>query len=623
MTTQTEISSSTGLKKRISPHGSLVALSTMKDEGPYIVEWVAHHLALGFTEIMVYTNDCSDGTDLILKRLEALNIGVHHRENIIPEGMKPHPSMLKASAKEDLIINSDWLLVLDADEFMSINHPSGTLDGLVGDLNTMGADAMVITWRIFGSSNIRDWSRAPITEQFTWAAPQFWNKGWGTKTMLRFDPKYLRLGMHRPIIKSQHRETDYPDSVLWVNGSGRPTEDWFKIRGWRSIRRTLGYDWAQMNHYAIKSMDAFSLRKYRGNANLKKDKYNDQYWALQDRNEVQDFSIQRHQEAMKEVMQKLLSDPEVARLHDAAHSHAENVLAGYKKQDAYQEYVAQLVEAGKIPISEVVAKPPKARDPAKIAAVQAKIEKRRNALPKGERRTPAPVGWGAPGVSPYVLGSIDLSNDIALEVVENQGIKLKVDPRVYTPLALEAIQNGKFERQHARKIGGLTSDCQRLLNICAGMGFVGLKAGLSNPTLHIMNHDDRSILVELGRAIRNEQFPDEKHRIQYTEQPLRAPDCTENHYTGLMDLIRKFRPDALRLPPDALKAEGFAADAPGSVALQSLKLIIFPFLDPMQIDQTRKDYSEILTAHGFSEDPDAVYSGSVCYRKSAQTTGTV
>ena len=298
MNSVSHIQGTATLKRRTSPHGSLVALSTMKDEGPYVVEWVAHHLALGFTDILVYTNDCSDGTDTILKRLEALDIGVHHRDNVIPEGMKPHPSMLKSAVGEDLVINSDWLLVLDADEFMSINHPSGNLDGLVADLNAIDAHAMVITWRIFGSSGIRDWSREPITKQFTWAAPQFWNKGWGTKTLLRFDPKYLRLGMHRPIIKKHFRDSAYPDSVLWVNGSGQPLEDWFKMRGWRSIRRTLGYDWAQMNHYAIKSMDAYSLRKYRGNANLKKDKYNSDYWALQDRNEVQDLSIQRHQDGM-------------------------------------------------------------------------------------------------------------------------------------------------------------------------------------------------------------------------------------------------------------------------------------------------------------------------------------
>ena len=42
--------------RQTSPHGSLVALSTMKDEGPTVVEWVAHHLAVGFTELMVYTN---------------------------------------------------------------------------------------------------------------------------------------------------------------------------------------------------------------------------------------------------------------------------------------------------------------------------------------------------------------------------------------------------------------------------------------------------------------------------------------------------------------------------------------------------------------------------------------
>ena len=90
-------------KRQTSPHGNLMALSTMKDEGPYVVEWVAHHLAIGFTQVMVYTNDCSDGTDTILKRLEALDIGVYHRENVIPEGMKPHPSMLKLAADEELV----------------------------------------------------------------------------------------------------------------------------------------------------------------------------------------------------------------------------------------------------------------------------------------------------------------------------------------------------------------------------------------------------------------------------------------------------------------------------------------------------------------------------------------
>jgi hypothetical protein len=588
----------------------------MKDEGPYVVEWVAHHLALGFTELMVYTNDCSDGTDAILKRLEALDIGVHHRDNVIPEGMKPHPSMLKAAGREDLIINSDWVLVLDADEFLSINHPSGTLDGLVADLNALGAHAMVITWRIFGSSGIRDWSRDPITQQFTWAAPAFWNKGWGTKTLLRYDPKYLRLGMHRPIIKSQYRETDYPDTQFWVNGSGRPMEEWFKFRGWRSIRRTLGYDWAQMNHYAIKSMDAFSLRKYRGNANLKKDKYNADYWALQDRNEVQDLSIQRHRPAQAEIMAKLLADPEIARLHAAAHASAEARLAAYREEPSYHDYVAQLVEASKIPVTEVVAKPPKPRDPAKVAAVQTQIEKRRNALPKEKRRTPAPVGWGAPGVSPYLPGEIDLSNEIALEHVDNQGIRLPVDPRVFTPIAMEAIQAGKFERQHARRIGGLTEPYARLLNLAAGIGFVGLKAHTVNGGLAVLNQEARPLLAKLGQAILAEQFPEAKDMVTYTGEGLRTAGDPPDSYPGLAALLARFDPDVLRLPADAVSAAGFGRHVLGQGG-SALRLVIFPFLDPSEMQTIRTGFGPVLTANGFSEDPEAVSAGSVCYRRDA------
>jgi hypothetical protein len=49
------------LKPR-SRHGTVMAVSMMKDEAPYLLEWVAHHLAVGFTDIVVYTNDCTDGT---------------------------------------------------------------------------------------------------------------------------------------------------------------------------------------------------------------------------------------------------------------------------------------------------------------------------------------------------------------------------------------------------------------------------------------------------------------------------------------------------------------------------------------------------------------------------------
>ncbi len=591
--------------RQTSPHGSLVALSTMKDEGPYVVEWVAHHLAVGFTEVMVYTNDCSDGTDALLKRLQALDTGVYHRENVIPEGMKPHPSMLKLAADEEIVVNSDWLLVLDADEFMCINHPSHTLDGLVTDLNAMNAHAIVLTWRIFGSSGVRDWSRAPITDQFTRAAPEFWNKGWGTKTMLKFDPKYLRLGMHRPIIKSQHKETDYPESVLWVNGSGRPLEEWFKFRGWRSIRRTVGYDWAQINHYAIKSMGAYSLRKFRGNANLKKDKYNSDYWSLQDRNEVEDLNIAHHRDRRAQIMAELLKDDEVRHLHEAAHARAEARLAEYQQSPDYQSYLEGLIAASNVPISQVVAKPPKARDPEAVKAVQTKLEQRRNEKPKDERRAPPPAGWGSPFASPYVSGPVDLSADIPLEAVENQTLKIPLDPRIFTAATMEVLQSGKFDRRHARNIAGFLTGCTRLLDLDCGIGFAALRARAANPDLLVTLHDERPSLQLFSRRIIALNFPDPTG-IGCSRDTLN-PDGI---WSGLHKLLVGTKPEIIRLSGPLLPGEAFTAES-----LTGVRRVLIPFLDPSEVTAARSKLLPALVALGFSEDMTGEPNGTLYLRR--------
>ncbi|MGB0799487.1 MAG: glycosyltransferase family 2 protein, partial [Planktomarina sp.] len=38
----------------------------MRNEGPFIVEWVAHMRHIGVADLLVYTNDCDDGTDVLL-----------------------------------------------------------------------------------------------------------------------------------------------------------------------------------------------------------------------------------------------------------------------------------------------------------------------------------------------------------------------------------------------------------------------------------------------------------------------------------------------------------------------------------------------------------------------------
>jgi glycosyl transferase family 2 len=531
------------LKQNTSPHGRVTAVSMMKDEGPFVLEWVAHHLALGFTDLIVFTNDCSDGTDEMLIRLEQLGLA-HHRRNKIPEGIRPQPSALKHAQVDPLVCASDWLLVFDADEFLCIRHGDGSLDGMISSVKEAGANGIVITWRTFGSGGVHDWSRAPVTDQYLYAAPAMWNKGWGVKTLFRFDPEYWKLGIHRPKIKNKHLKTGFPDTVHWLNGSGRPMEDYFKFRGWRSIVRTVGYDWAQMNHYAVKSIDSYAIRKFRGNVNLKKDKYNSDYWALQDRNEVHEDSILRHAERRDEIIKLLLSDPVLNKLHFSATGRAEARLDAFKDTPAYGDLVAELKEASKIPITQVVAKPPKPRDRAKIAALMSDVEKQRDNKPKSERRHKSHPDWGKAG-DLYARGHIHMENSPPMEDFENRGVKIPADPRIFTPVALQLIADGKFERNAARRIPKLLKPGASYLEVGAGAGFLPAVIAKEQPGVRITAQEETVALATTAARLWKLNDLRQGTRLTLSTAALFDPEDGQLSASGLTRLIRETGCDVL------------------------------------------------------------------------------
>lgn len=517
----------------------------MKDEGPFVLEWIAHHLAVGFSRIVVYTNDCSDGTDQMLIRLEELGLA-HHRYNVIPEGLRPQPSALNHAQDEPLVGSSDWVLVFDADEFLCIKYGDGMLDPLLDAAEAQGANGIVITWRIFGSGGVHDWSRDPVTEQYLMAAPPDWNKGWGVKTLFKFDPEHWKLGIHRPKIKNKWLETGYPDTIKWLNGSGRVMEDYFKFRGWRSITRTIGYDWAQMNHYAVKSIDSYAIRKFRGNVNLKKDKYNADYWALQDRNEVRDDTMLRYTESRTRIFDLLLTDPVLNTLHFAALARAEARLAEFKGTPAYEEMVAGLKAAAQVPITEVVAKPPQARDPEKIAALMSRVEKTQSERQKAERKAAGIVpvkGFGlleSPAQAP--------APGVAWE--RNHEVLLPVDPGYFPAQALDQIAAGKFERGLARVLPRLVQGAERHLELGAGCGFRAAHLARALPGLMQVVQEGHPARVRLIEAIWARNGLTEGPHLRLVRGPVEGDALTA--------LLEDVRPDSLLIADAAFPPERMA-----------------------------------------------------------------
>ena len=522
----------------------------MKDEAPFLLEWYAHHLAVGFTKILVYTNDCSDGTDDMLIRLEELGLG-YHRRNDIPEGVKPQPSAMKYAQAEPKVAEADWILMFDADEFLCINYGDGTLDPM---LDAAGdANGIVITWRIFGSGNVVDWSRDPVTEQYLYAAPPTWNKGWGVKTLFKFDPDKWKIGIHRPSIKNKHLETGFPDTVNWLNGSGQPMEDYFKFRGWRSIRRTVGYQWAQMNHYAVKSVDSYAIRKFRGNVNNKKDKYNADYWSLQDRNEVYDDKILRYTERRKQIMEELLTDPVLSRLHYAAIEKVEARLEEYRATDAYAELKQSLLEASEVPITQIVAKPPKARDPEEIAKLMSQVEKNVADRPAEERRSVPEAAFAdvAEGGDGFVPGDIDVSVQTAVDWVPNHDIALPADVRIFAQSTLELVMRGKYQRRMARMTGRMVEDGQKVLDLGAGIGFLSIHAAQTVSGATVLAQEDNSSRLAIMRDVLDHNALEMGDRLSMINAPVICDNDAET-LARVNQMIADHQPDVLRISYEEL-----------------------------------------------------------------------
>jgi hypothetical protein len=331
------------------PEPRVTILSMMKDEGPRLLEWMAYHRLIGAAEVWVYTNDCRDGTDAMLDRLEAMGL-VRHMRNVVPEGKKPQPHALSLAERHAGIVAADWLIVIDADEFVHVKTGDGSFAALLAACPD-GTEGVAINWRVMGSNGVAAWSDAPILPQFNRGAPEAFRRGWGVKTLFRPFP-HLKLGIHRPTVKGARRDPARMAALQglhWVNGSGLQMPPSFLNDGWRGSAPTVGYALAEVAHFAVQSREAFLLRADRGNVNLKSGKYDATYFAVFDRNEDALPDLSRHAGRVAALVGDWLQDAELKRLlHASVDWHAAR-LATLRDTPGFDAQMAALADAAAVP----------------------------------------------------------------------------------------------------------------------------------------------------------------------------------------------------------------------------------------------------------------------------------
>ncbi|WP_151719114.1 glycosyltransferase family 2 protein [Gemmobacter serpentinus] len=321
----------------------ILSVTAIRDEGPFLLEWLAWHRLLGVTDFLVFSNDCSDGSDRMLEALAQAGVLTH-----VPHQAPPEKSVqwqaLKSAWQHPLRKHADWMLVSDVDEFPMIHIGAHRFADLLAALPET-TEAVALGWRLFGANGVLGLVDQPVTAQFLRSAPPDMVHPIGAsyfKTLFR--PRAFRKpGVHRPL-----RAPDAPPAQ-WVDGSGRALPDLHSGNDKRlSLLPLTGYRaLAEMHHYSLRSVESFIVKSERGLPNRSVKQIDLHYWVERNFNSVLNEAALALQTPLAQEIAALKALPGVADLHGAAFDwHRQQAQALLRRPEAYRLYTGCLHAAG-------------------------------------------------------------------------------------------------------------------------------------------------------------------------------------------------------------------------------------------------------------------------------------
>lgn len=156
----------------ITPRRGACLLAAARNEGPYLLEWLAYHQAAGFEHAFIYTNDNYDGSDVLLAALaQAGAITLVHNEAGTHVGPQ-YKAYAHALTLLPQILDYAWSAVLDLDEFFAYDaNLFGGIDDYLAWQQTQPVDAVALCWQIFVGSRQDVWKADPTRSRFTRREP--------------------------------------------------------------------------------------------------------------------------------------------------------------------------------------------------------------------------------------------------------------------------------------------------------------------------------------------------------------------------------------------------------------------------------------------------------------------
>jgi hypothetical protein len=307
-------STGSGRQRRLRKIVSVLAFTCIRNEGPFLLEWIAYHRLIGVTDFLFFSNDCDDGSDLMLDALARHGV-LRHIAHAAPAGKSVQWSALQQVARTRATAGFDWAMFTDVDEFVLVHAGQGTLACALAALPPE-AEAVALPWRLFGASGKLRFEDRPVTAQFLRSAPEALSHpiaGRYIKTLYRPD-RFQRPGVHRP------KQRPGPAVPQWVDGAGQRLPDSFARRDGQIALPGLapGRSVIELNHYSLRSVESFLVKTLRGLANSKVKAIDLSYWVERNFNTVQNTAITRWSGALEREIATLRALPGIEALHQQA-----------------------------------------------------------------------------------------------------------------------------------------------------------------------------------------------------------------------------------------------------------------------------------------------------------------
>lgn len=223
---------------------SFVAI--VKNEAPYIIEWIEFHKLVGVDKFYIYDNESSDNLKELLQPYIKSGIVVYHSSP-----GKRMQNVVYTDAIRRYQNESKYMGFIDIDEFVVPNEDNSLYD-IVDDILTKKEHAagVAINWRIYGSNGHIKKPDGLVIENYKYRAKNKFNANKHIKTICN-PRKVVEFKLpHYPVYNKDYHNIDEDGNI--VNGPFNPEGKCKRIR---------------INHYFTKSKIEYVLKASRGKAN--------------------------------------------------------------------------------------------------------------------------------------------------------------------------------------------------------------------------------------------------------------------------------------------------------------------------------------------------------------------